>query len=304
MKKIIYLVSVLTVVFFACSKERLHPTKNLNEYASLDPYLKSKGVLEQEFNITEEEDSPIEGNQGTKVWLPKNILMFPDGEDVDYPYRVKLLELYKPKDMIAWQMPTVAQGDILETDGTIRVRAFKADENGNEQELVLKSESTFLVQMPSDSVRADMKVFYGFVSNGRPDWTSEKEEVGANEEADLYFDDLSTSYRARIGKLGWINCGQPHQGFYKLSFSSELDDLSNVKIFCFLENYQTVILAYNQETCRMPDSSSAKIMAMAIDGDSQLYCQCMSSIVTHAANVPISLQTVSDAQLTAVLDSL
>ncbi len=303
MKKIGYFI-VLLILVSACSKERIHPSQNLNEYASLNPYLNSKKVPEQEFEITNADDFPIVGVQGTKIWLPKSVLMFPEGENINFPYTVKLVELYKPKDMIYYQMPTVAQGKILETDGEIRVRAFKTNSNGDEQELVLKPECTFKIQMPSDSVRSDMKVFYGILNNNKPDWTSEKSEAGANEEADLYFNDLTSVYRANIGKLGWVNCGKPHQGFFKITFTSELDELSNVKTFCFLENYNTLIQAYNQTTCRMPDSSATKIVAMAIDEDNQLYCSSLSTVVTHSGSIPINLEEINNTQLTAILDSL
>ncbi len=302
MKNIIYL-SILTLLLSACSKERLESLEEVSKYVSLKPYLDSKRPLEQTFIISGTDDLPIEGSQGTKIWLPKGILKTTEGEDVEFPYTVKLLELYKPKDMIYYQMSTVAKSNVLETDGEVKITAFKINEQGTEESLFLKTEETFLLEMPSDSVRKDMKVFYTLTNTNHPEWTSEQADAGANVEADLYFDELSTAYRANIGKLGWVNCGKAHQGFHTLKFTSE-EDLTGVETFCFLEDYKSVIQAYGQVSHKIPDSTKVKVISMAIDKNQQLYYSLGSTTVAGSGNVSITLQPISEAELTTVLDSL
>jgi len=148
--------SIITAIAFAgiisfvsCSKDRIEPNEDLNSYESMDEYLDSKKQAEQEYEITEEGSEPLQGQQGTKIWIGKDLLMFPDSSDVEWPFTIRLVELYTPKDMIYYQMPSVAGQNMLETEGEIRVRAFKVDQNGVEQELLLKPGRVFAIEMPA-----------------------------------------------------------------------------------------------------------------------------------------------------------
>ncbi len=304
MKHSVFYTILVAFTVFSCSKDRIDPTPKLNRYEPISTYFKTQKSPEQIFEITENDDIPIQGLQGTKVWLPKGLLMFPDGQDVDYPYTIKLVEAYCPKDMMYYQKPTTAHGNIVETEGEVRIRAFKENDYGKIEELVLKPGETFLLQMPSDSARHNLKVLYDITSNNIPDWTSEAGDAGANIEADLYFSKTDTAHRANIGKLDWINCGTLHQAFYKLSFASEVDDLTNVGIFGYIPKYKTLVQAYRQKTPALPDSCDIKIIAIGIDKDKKLYYQGLRTLVTHSGTVPIKLKPISNVELRAVLDEL
>jgi hypothetical protein len=120
----------------------------------------------------------------------------------------------------------------------------------------------------------------------------------------LYFIETSYGYRANIGKLGWVNCGYPHQGFYSIAFTSDVDDLSNVEIFTYLPETKTVGQSYDQVTCEMPDSSFVKILAIAINSSNELYYQYAYTTLTGTGSMPIALEPITDAQLSAILDGL
>jgi hypothetical protein len=269
----------------------------------MDSYLDNKKTEEQEFEITEDGSGPIQGAEGTKIWISKEILMFPDGSDVDWPYTVKLVELYKPKDMIYYQMPTIARGNILQTRGEVRVRAFKEDSSGEMQELVLKPDEVYALEMPSDTMISDMKVYYGTETNGKPDWTDDVNDVDGNA-AQLYFDEMTASYKANIGKLGWINCGYAKQSFYNINFSSEEDDLTYVKIFSYIPETNTVGQAYNQVSNDFPNNTSTKIIAMAIDADGKLFYQYLEVDVASSGSMSITLEETTEDDLDELLDSL
>jgi len=269
----LYIFSSLLIIFISissCSRERIDPTPQLNEYASLNEYFDTQKEEEQEFLIESSGMSPIIGKDSTKIWINKDQLMFADGSSVDWPIIVRLVELYSPKDMIYYQMPTVSNGNIMETEGEVRVRVFKVDSDGIEKELKLKDDMVYTIEMPSDSIRDNLKVYYGKEINGITDWTDSYTSVGGNE-ADLYFDDTDYGHKATIGKLGWINCGYDHQGFYSLSFNSEVDELQNVKIFTFATLYKSVISAYNNVTAEMPLNTDVKVIAMAINAQGEFF---------------------------------
>ena len=143
------------VVIYSCSKERI---ESKNTYSPVNTYLDSKKQKEQEFIIDSTGSGPIVGNQGTKIWTGKQCLMFPNGDSVTWPFTVKLVELYTPKDMIYYQQPTVASVGILKTDGEIRLRAFK-----NTTELKLKPDPCMAaIEMPNAAPQTGMRVFYGY----------------------------------------------------------------------------------------------------------------------------------------------
>ena len=299
----IILASFSIVYFSSCSRERIEPTKQLNAYKPVQEYYDTKKTEEQEIVIDTSGTGPIVGKDSTRIWIAKELLMFPDSSDVEWPFTVKLIELYVPKEMIYYQMPTVAGVKALESQGEIRVRAFKEDANGVEQELLLKPGKVFRVEMLSDTSITDMYVYYGKDAGNYTDWTNSVSSVGGNTQADLYFANTSYGYKADIGKLGWINCGKPYLGFNNLTFTSEDDDLNNVSIFAYIPKYNTLIQAQNLSTIGIQDSLRAKIILIGINSSNELYHYYFESTVTESANIPVTLTPISDADLTNILNS-
>ncbi len=303
-KQILVFVSAISIfIFSSCSRERIDGLDELNAYAPISKYLDTKKQSEQEFEVTEESENPIIGNQGTNIWVSKDLLMFPDSSDVDWPFTVKLVELYTAKDMIYYQMPTVAGNDILETEGEVRVRAFKADASGEMQELLLKPNRTFSVEMPSDSARENLKVYYGKEVSGFTDWTTDVISIGGNT-GDVYFTKTTNGHKANVGKLGWINCGTNHQGVYSLKFVSETDQLENVGLFVYIPKYKTLIQAYTDIAKDIPENSDVKIIAMGINAKGELFNQFTITSITATNTMSVVLQPISESELTSILDNL
>ena len=295
--KIISVLSLLLVVsfaafYFSCSKDRIEQKK---AYSPVNSYLDTKKQQEQSFTIDSSGSGPITGNQGTKLYGPgKQCLMFPNGDSVTWPYEIRLVELYKPKDMIYYQMPTVASGTILKTDGEIRLRAFK-----NNTELMLKpSPCMAAIEMPCAAPQAGMHVMNGTTTAGNPDWVE-------NSPVNL-FATTANSYTAAITKLGWINCGQMagSSSNSTLTFTSSTDDLTNVGIFIYFPSTHTVMQAYNSATSAIPNGSSVKIVAIGIDASGNLFSFTQSPTVISSSSIDITMSATTDAALTAVLDAL
>lgn len=286
--------------YYGCKKDRIKE-QTLNTYDSPDSYLDSKKPQEQEFEIDSSGTGPITGKDGTKIWQGRTCLMYPNGDSVAFPYIIKLVELYKPKDMIYYRMPTVAGGNILETDGEIRLRAFK-----NGTELVLRPNPCFAqIEMPNKAPQKGMNVFYGFEAGGRPDWTNNPKSLGTVSKYDSVFTTTAYGYQAAIGRLGWINCDKfaNSSPASTLTFQSSVDDLTNIRFFIYLPATRTVMMVYDFQSFNIPNNMDVKIIGIAQNGGT-LYHFYKEMKVTASGPIDVEMKSISDADLTTLLTNL
>ncbi|MBL4593412.1 MAG: hypothetical protein JKX68_06305 [Flavobacteriales bacterium] len=281
----------ITVVNTSCKKDRIEAPEEetLNEYNSVNEYLDTKKQDEQDFEITGPSNDTLTGNQGTRIYGGKNCLEDANGDTIDYPFFIHLVELYTPKDMIYYQMPTVASGNILETDGEIRIRATK-----NGQDLFLSCPYGF--EMPNASPNSNMTIFTGADNGSFVDWSN----------TGTPFSLTSYGYLGSTSSFGWLNADiQVGTGSGNtLTFTSQVDDLTNVGIFIYIPASRTVMQVYNMSSGLIPNGSSIKIVMMAIDGSGQLFSYTESRTVNNSATIDISLSSTTDAALTTHLNGL
>jgi hypothetical protein len=294
------LVLCSVVMFSSCSRDRIE--RDLNAYESPNSYLDSKKQDEQVFVIDSAGNGPIIGNQGTAIWGSIDCLQLPGGAAVTYPFIVKLVELYTPKDMIYYRMPTVAAGLPLETAGEIRLRAEK-----DGQELVLSQPCAFKVSMPNDAPLPNyMNVYYGNENGEVVDWTTDLGIWGINQNQNPVFDLDTIGYTAFIEKLGWINADRSvsTSGTYSITFDSDEDDLSNVIFFAYLPDSKTVLQSSGGIISGIPSGAMAKVLAIAVNSSGDLFHFYQELTVNGNVTSTVIMQGISDAQLTSILDSL
>lgn len=294
------LVLVATVLFSSCSRDRIE--RDLNTYESPNAYLDSKKQDEQVFVIDTAGEGPIIGNQGTTIWGSIDCLQLPGGTGVDYPFIVKLVELYTPKDMIYYRMPTVAAGMPLETAGEIRLRAEK-----DGQELVLSQPCAFKVSMPNASPALNyMNVYYGNENGDVVDWTTDLGVWGITQTQNPVFDVDTIGYTAFIEKLGWINADRSvsTSGTFSLTFDSEEDDLSNVLFFAYLPDSKTLLQSSAGIISGIPSGAFAKVVAIAVNTSGDLFHFNQELTVNGNSTVMVVMSGISDPELTTLLDSL
>ncbi|MES2592450.1 MAG: hypothetical protein V4608_11225 [Bacteroidota bacterium] len=299
--KYLVVVAAIGTIFTACKKDRIEE-RTLNDYSSPNSYLDSKKQEEQEFVITSDSTSgPIVGNQGTNIWIGRQCLMFPNGDTVGLPFTVKLVELYTPKDMIYYQMPTVASDTILETDGEIRLRAFK-----DGVELVIVPGCFIPIKMPNAAPKNYMRVFYGFTASNYTNWTDNPATLGVTGSFTPTFSTTTDGYLASIVKLGWINCGikRGNSTNHNLSFISSTDILTNVAIFVYFPATKTVMQVYNVASGSIPTGSAVKIIAIAVDAGGTLYSFNQNMTVSASSQIEVTMAATNDASLTGLLDGL
>ena len=294
------LVLATTLLFSSCSRDRIE--RDLNAYESPNAYLDLKKQDEQVFVIDTASEGPIIGNQGTTIWGSIDCLQLPGGAGVDYPFIVKLVELYTPKDMIYYRMPTVAAGMPLETAGEVRLRAEK-----DGQELVLSQPCAFKVSMPNASPALNyMNVYYGNENGDVVDWTTDLGVWGITQTQNPVFDVDTIGYTAFIEKLGWINADRSvsTSGTYNITFDSEEDDLSNVLFFAYLPDSKTLLQSNEGVISGIPAGALTKIVAIAVNASGDLFHFQQELTVNGNSTVMVVMTGISDPELTTLLDSL
>jgi len=290
----ITLLLFIGINLISCSKKRIEPKEEqLNSYSSINSYYDSKKQQEQEFIIDSTGSGPIIGNQGTMIWVSKENLMFPNGDSVQWPYTVKLIELYTPKDMVYYQMPNISNGSLLTTKAEVRIRAFK-----NGQELVLRPGCFWLVKVRDVSPVSGMKIYYGVQSSGYVDWTN-------NPAGDFLV--TTNGYFGNIAVLGWVSCSMSasvSNVTTNYTFSSSIDDLQNVSKFIYFTNAKCLMQVYGSTSGSLPNGEPIKIIFIGINSSNQLYFYYNNTQVSNSNQINLSLSPISDSQLTALLDTL
>jgi len=280
---------VAITVNTSCKKDRIEVPEEVNEYESINDYLNSKKQEEQDFEITGPSNDTIVGNQGTRIYGMKSCLRDANGDTIDYPFFIHLVELYTPKDMIYWQMPTVANGNVLETDGEVRIRATK-----NGQDLNLNCPFSF--EMPNPVPNSNMTIFKGTDNGTFVDWTN----TGNS------FTYTNYGYLGATSSFGWLNADIQivNPSSSTITFTSLTDNLTNVGIFIYIPNTNTVMQVYNLTSGALPNLSDIKIVMMAQDASGQLFSYTESRTINGNATITVSLNQTTDADLTTHLDTL
>lgn len=296
------LLCLAAILATSCSKDRIEERVELNEYESPNAYLDSKKQQEQDFLIDSSGTGPIVGNQKTHIWGSKDCLMFSNGDSVSYPFNVKLVELYTPKDMIYYRMPTVSDNRILETGGEARIRAIK-----NGVELLLRPGCAFQVSMKSYTAQPDyMRVFYGNDNGTFVNWTDNLGSLGVTQLQNPVWGIDTVGYTALIERLGWINVDRlaGTTSGATITFDSEVDDLTNVAIFAYLPATKTVMQAYNQSLGIIPIGTVAKIIAIAQDASGNLFSFYQETTISGTQTINVTLSQTTDPELTNLLNGL
>jgi hypothetical protein len=276
--------------FFQCSKQRIE--EELISYESLDDYFESKKPEEQEYTIDTLGTCPIVGELGTHICVDKSSLQFSDGDSVYFPYILKLVELYSPQDMIYFYMSHTNDAGLYGCEGVTRVRFFK-----NDEELELRNQGAWSLEMPSVSPQESISVMY-------QDESEQNIRFVASSET---FTVIDYGYSTLMQQTGWTSAGKTilNQNVVKLSFDSETDDLNTVTMYVYLRDYKCLIHVQNPyDGVNIPINAAVKIVGMAIDSDEQLYSYSHESTLEEETVIPVVFSETTDTTLTTVLSSL
>jgi hypothetical protein len=291
MKKIFLSLIVASITITSCNKDRIDEDP---EFESMDAFFNKNKPQEQEFVITTNSGSgPVTGKDGTELWGFRDVLMYPNGDTVPFPYSLKLIELYTYKDMILFQMPSLSGTDILETGGEIKVTACHA---GNQ--LVVIPGKFYPVILSTTPTVANMKVYQGNHPN------DEYGEWNLSSDGSSVLD--TGKYGLGLAKLGWQNCGKNRDSTGTTNIVLTTDNQGGEFISLFLagQNYHGLLQGSDLKIENAPLGESVTIVAMAMDQNDNFYLHKQTVTVTTGLSIPLTMNKVSEASLLAELAGL
>ena len=291
--KALTVLTVLGLINISCSKERLEDeTPSLNSYTETSNYLASKKQQEQVYTVDSPATGPIIAQQGTQMWPHKEIFMFPNGDDVHYPFEIRIIEIYKPIDMVYSQMPTVSDGKLLITGGEIRVKAFK-----DGQELVLRPMASIRLDFPTNSADNNMRVFYGQESGSVVNWIEPNDSVQVT----------SSFYQVYSHRMNWINCDYfaDYSGtLSSFNLTSTTEDITTLAKFIYFDGLHSMMQIYSMPSAMVLVGEDIKVIFIGKNSAGELFHYYSDTIVTTNNNYEVSLTQISEADLDALLNSL
>jgi hypothetical protein len=294
MRNLKYLILLVScIIIAACSKDRInHPS-----FEPMDEFFNEHKVEEQEFIINNEDSTgPIVGNQGTKIYVSKTLFKYSDRNDpIEFPYTLKLIELYKNKDVIFNQFPTPHVSGALHNGGEIRVRAFKEHE-----ELVLKPSSSYLSVFSSTVTEQNMNSFQGTV-------TSEDKFDAWNAASDGSTVAVTNNeYAFNSFLMGWITpaVNNPGTGTGSIDFTVNGKGGEFIDLAIIFKNFHCVLTGNNLKLSGIPVGESATVIGMAKDQDGKFRLHKENITTSASQTIELKMDEISEADLLSALEAL
>lgn len=141
--------------------EKTHPN---------DPF-RSTVVESQYFKINGDENQVIEGENGTRIVIPKGAFTDSKGNKITTEIQFELAEALSLEEMILSNLTTTSDEKLLETDGMIYINA-----TANGEPLKIDESNPIYIEIPTRNKKPNMKVYKGIRDTiGNMNWTEPKE---------------------------------------------------------------------------------------------------------------------------------
>lgn len=305
------LVSVACLTFTGCKKNNEDspaPATTINDF------FEKTEVKSQTFTITTDNgQSSITGEQGTKVTFPQNAFTTLDGTPVTGTVSIELKEIYDKSDMVLSDRPTMSDGRLLISGGEIFIGA-----TANGQELRLDANTNILVELaPTTAVDTTMGLFTGSVDDSVFNWTPvDIDTTAARNDSLWYVSDPGfyydpSHYIFAISTLGWINCDRFYgesATYIHVTCSGEPTP-SATKVYLIFKNLNGVAPLHYEwgankyYSVAAPIGEEATLVAFGIK-DGKEYFSKKDITISSDLNVSLDLTESSAEEITAALESL
>lgn len=156
MIKKIFTFIVLTTTLISCSGNQKDAQERkyipMNEVKDVMTNLKP---LKATFEISANDESVIQGEEGTVIYIPANSFEFADGTKPKGKIKIEFRECYNNASIIGQGLHTNSRGNILASGGMVYIAA-KADG----KDLEIKEGNALQIGFPKPNSTSDMDLFY------------------------------------------------------------------------------------------------------------------------------------------------
>jgi len=285
------------VLFFnACKKDRVPQ----DDYQDMDSFYDDNKEQEQEYQIDSSGCQCSFGggpcmltcSLGTRLCVAAGMFADANGNDISYPFKIKVVELYTIKHMLLWRLPSVSGGNILETSAEIRVRAFK-----NNDELHLKPGMAYYMEMANMPViNHDMHVYYA----PNTDWQLATDPISV-------VSDTLSYYRLLVGQMGFVSAARLHSSSSPnttITLTVPGTNTQNIQSYLSFSNFKGLMRITNLVSGPVPEGEQVKMVAFGKKQTNDYVLHEQSFAVSSNQTIPLSMQVVTLSALLAALAGL
>lgn len=291
MKNLILPIIALIALFTSCSDDRVTP----DEYKSLsDFYERNREETQTVVIDTDSGDVPIIGKKGTEIYGGRQILQHANGDSVELPWAVSLIELYSVKDHLLYQQPTRVSGITpLETEGTIKVLAY-----AKQEELEVRTGASFITKLSTSPAQTGMSLYSG---GSTPDtfieWATPTD--GSSNTIDAEKHQLSLS------SLGWHTiAGNTYGSTTTATFTLEGTGGENIDLWAVPTSKKSLFYGNNLTLENLPVGETVTFFALALNQDDNLVMYKEDIIITDGMILTLEMKETSENDVLSFIDSL
>lgn len=185
-----------------CKKDKLtveSESPSESKDSSIQALFARYGAQSQYFSIDPTQAQLITGQNGIQIYIPQNSFVDANNQVITTAIQLELKEILKTKDMVLSNMPTVSNGNLLESGGEFYINA-----TSNGQNLFLGN-NKLTVSIPANGLNYNMSKFVGVVDPSinwqlsPGDTTVSPIQDSSGTKYVMYLDSIDFNYN-------WINC--------------------------------------------------------------------------------------------------
>ncbi|MFK7933312.1 MAG: hypothetical protein AB8G22_07370 [Saprospiraceae bacterium] len=257
----------------------------------------------QTFTIHNQQNNIVNGEESTSIFFPKNCCVHLDNQEVKGEVCVELREVRTKADMIFSNLPTTAEGRLLETGGMFYL-------NIHQSYLPLRLQTSLSVALPLSNDLVNplaLRIYRGYSSfaNGQSnaciDW-QEAENASTRLERTLPHNSVSTSLR----ELQWSNIAYPYRTYQRhqrklWSIRPQADGkMDEVVAFMVFKNINSVARMYWQRGrfifYNVPTEQPFTVIAIGKTAK-QFYYGTLEVENMQDVNAALNLQPITEEEL-------
>ena len=291
MKKIFLPIIALVLIATSCSDDRVTP----DEFKSLNGFYEKYREETQSVTITSDEgELPIIGKKGTELYGTRHILQHANGDSVQLPWVVQLIELYSIKDHLLYQHPTLENNVTpIESEGTIKVLAYALQE-----ELEVRAGKFFVTKLTTETPQTGMTVYSG---GATPDTFIEWSQAsdGSTNSID------AGKHQLNLATLGWSQlAGATYGSTTTATFTLTGTGGENIDLWAVPTTKKSLIYGNNLTLPNLPVGETVTIFGLALNQNDKLVMHNATVVVTDGMVIELELKETSESDVLSLLESL